>query len=70
MCLAVVCMTVRMYVCVYILMLQSTRRYLRMTECECDSMWYGIPAGDCVYVRSDQEKPFVARIDRMWTDTK
>ena len=26
--------------------------------------------GDCVYVRSDQEKPFVARIDRMWTDGK
>ena len=24
--------------------------------------------GDCVYVRSDKEEPFIARIDRMWTD--
>ena len=34
------------------------------------SVWVYGCAGDCVYVRSDQEKPFVARIDRMWTDTK
>ena len=26
--------------------------------------------GDCVYVRSDQDKPFIARVDKMWTDSK
>ena len=27
-------------------------------------------AGDYVYVRSDQDNPFIARIDKMWTDSK
>ena len=38
-----------------------------------ECMWYDsmyILIGDCVYVRSDQERPFIARIDRMWTDIK
>lgn len=26
--------------------------------------------GDFVYVRSDQDLPFIARIDQMWTDSK
>ena len=26
--------------------------------------------GDFVYVRSDQERPFIARINKMWTDAK
>lgn len=26
--------------------------------------------GDFVYVRSDEEKPFIARIDKMWMDAK
>ncbi|XP_014669856.1 PREDICTED: protein polybromo-1-like [Priapulus caudatus] len=34
---------------------------------------YNIPLGtfklgDCVYVRSESERPYIARIDRMWTD--
>lgn len=27
-------------------------------------------SGDFVYLRSDQERPFIARIDRMWTDNE
>lgn len=26
--------------------------------------------GDCVYLRSDKENPFIARIERIWTDAK
>ena len=31
---------------------------------------YVYKLGDCVYLRSDQEKPFIARIDKMWKDSK
>ena len=36
---------------------------------------YTIPAGcvklgDCVYVRSDEDRPYIARVDKMWTDPK
>ena len=46
--------------------------YGGMGVCSIDGMGIGSmhSAGDCVYVRSDQEKPFIARIDRMWTDSK
>ena len=29
-----------------------------------------ISAGDFVYVRSDQDRPFIARINKMWSDAK
>ncbi len=36
---------------------------------------YQTPAGwlkvdDCVYVRSDEDKPYIAKIEKMWTDKK
>ena len=31
---------------------------------------YVYKLGDSVYLRSDQSQPFIARIDKMWKDSK
>lgn len=38
-------------------------------SCDCHVMYMCL-SGDFVYLRSDQEHPFIARIDKMWTDKK
>ena len=40
-----------------------------MPSNKCDGgVWF--ISGDFVYLRSDQDEPFIARIDKIWTDTK